>query len=443
MKLHVLDFEEIYINENRLRKNLSAEALLELAGSISQFGLLHPIVVRRDADDRLVLVAGERRLRALEYVWNFGQEVRCGEYIIPPNQVPCVYLGEIDPMEALEMEYEENARRLDFSWQEKAQAVARLAQIKGEIAESRGEAPPTAGQIAAEIGDVSEETVSSGGGGAATAVAQDIMLARNMGDPEVARAASKREALKILERKKQLERSAALGRRIGDELRAQHRLIRGDCLETLPGLPAASFDVILTDPPYGINAQDFGDSGGKTAGGHFYADSPEEFRTLLAAFAEQSWRLAKPLAHLYLFCDIEHFLWLRERFTSVGWKVFRTPFIWINPTAMRAPWPQSGPQRKWQMVLYANKGDRPVTSLRSDVLTFPSDPNLNHHAQKPVALFQDLLSRSVRPGDSILDPFAGTAPVFPAAHALKCRVTAIELDEAACGIAAKRLEELK
>ena len=72
-----------------------------------------------------------------------------------------------------------------------------------------------------------------------------------------------------------------------------------------------------------------------------------------------------------------------------------------------------------------------------------SDANLGHHAQKPVALYDNLLRRSARAGDYILDPFCGTGPVFPAAHALRCRATGIEIDDVACGIAANRLTALK
>jgi len=208
-------------------------------------------------------------------------------------------------------------------------------------------------------------------------------------------------------------------------------------------LPESSFDVILTDPPYGIGADEFADSGGKAAGSHFYDDSYETWSLLAKHLAVGSFRLAKAEGHCYVFCDIERFIELRSYFIAAGWKTFRTPLIWINPSAVRAPWPEHGPQRKYQCILFAIKGNRPVTRIYGDVLTYSSDSNLGHPAQKPVALYSDLLRRSVRPGDSVLDPFAGTGTIFPAAHEHKCRATGIERDTAACGIASKRLGELK
>jgi len=81
--------------------------------------------------------------------------------------------------------------------------------------------------------------------------------------------------------------------------------------------------------------------------------------------------------------------------------------------------------------------------MAPDVVTYASDDNLGWAAQKPVALLTDFLSRSCRAGDSVLDPFAGSGSIFPAAHELKIKATGIELDSVAYGIAAKRLGGLK
>jgi len=108
----------------------------------------------------------------------------------------------------------------------------------------------------------------------------------------------------------------------------------------------------------------------------------------------------------------------------------------------RVPLPENGPQRKWELVLYAIKGWRKVTRIYSDVIETRGDANLSHGAQKPVALYENLLKRSVRPGDSILDPFAGTGTIFPAAHSVLCKATGIEINDIYAGIAAARLKAL-
>jgi len=84
-----------------------------------------------------------------------------------------------------------------------------------------------------------------------------------------------------------------------------------------------------------------------------------------------------------------------------------------------------------------------IDLLESHLLEYGPDKNLGHAAQKPVALFRDLLSRSARPGDTVLDPFCGTGSILEAAHDLKVKATGIENDPTSYGIAARRLEMLK
>lgn len=412
----------------RQRSSSDAKAVQELAESIRQNGLIHPIVVR-ETEDGHVLVAGERRLQALNILWHLGEGCRCGGDEFGIDAIPCIALSDLSEDDAYEMELEENIRRVDISWQDRCAAVAALYEKRRR----ETGAPPTTQELTDELHT-----------GSTAFVREQLLVSRFLTDPDISGATSAGDALKILKRKESLAKSAAYGREIGQSITAAaHTLMQGDCLELMLKLPDGGFDVILTDPPYGIDAQDFGDSGGKTWGGHKeYDDSFDHWQQLINEFAINAFRLAKPEAHAYVFCDIDNFHELQTSMKVAGWKCFRTPLIWVNPTANRAPWPQSGPHRRWQMILYALKGNRPVTKLYSDVITVPSDANLNHHAQKPVALYVDLLRRSVSPGDTVLDPFMGSGTIIPAAHELQCRATGIELDPAAYGISAGRLETL-
>ena len=223
---------------------------------------------------------------------------------------------------------------------------------------------------------------------------------------------------------------------------ASHKIFNRNCIEWLQENPSAKFDVIVTDPPYGMGADEFGDAGGMAEGAHNYEDSADNFLELMQNFIVLVTEAAKEQCHIYMFCDIDWFPFLRKSFKDLGWSVFRTPLIWHKPQAMRAPWPNLGPQRKYETILFASRGKRQVNHMAGDVITIPVDPNLGHAAQKPVALFKELLARSVRPGDHVADFFAGTGPILPAGHSLKCYVTAIELDPTHYGIMAKRLFDL-
>jgi site-specific DNA-methyltransferase (adenine-specific) len=126
-----------------------------------------------------------------------------------------------------------------------------------------------------------------------------------------------------------------------------------------------------------------------------------------------------------------------------GWRVHRTPLIWHKPTAHRVPWPNCGPRRQYEIILYAVKGDRPVAYIGSDVITCALDENLGHSAQKPVGLLTELLKRSGIAGAKVLDPFCGTGSTIVAAHGLKMSCTGMEMSDASYGIAANRLKGLK
>lgn len=420
--------KDLTTGKGRQRQEFLLDRIVDLQNSIRTNGLLQPLVIR----DGRALVAGERRLRALRNLWMLGAEVRFGGEAVPPGLVPCVDLGELGELERAVAEYDENTKREDYTWQERAAATAKLAAIRSRQEAAAGLAPSSIAELAEERQQRPDTT------------RKELMVSKHLDDPEVAAAGSVDDAFKILKRKEEGEKNRLLGETVGRTFTSDlHSALNTDALTFMRECPADSFDVICTDPPYGMGADEFGDSGGRAAGAHGYVDSYENWQTLLRAFPAQAYRVAKPQAHAYVFCDLDRFHELRGWMELCGWWTHRTPLIWYKPNASRVPWPEHGPQRKYELILYAVKGRRPVTRIYPDVLNYNPDTNLGHGAQKPVALYEDLLRRSVRPGDTVLDPFMGTGPIFPAAHTMKCRATGVDSDTASYGIALKRLEALK
>lgn len=425
----------VSISDKRQRQEHDIEAHQELVESIRTVGLLQPIVLRHDDKGQRWLVAGERRLRAMKDILELGQQIRFAEMLC--NTIPYNDIGELSPLEAEEAELDENIKRKDLTWQERAQATERLVALRNKQAMAGLRSPPTTGELVTEIrGKANTNDVD--------VVNTDLIVARQLHRPEVAAAKTAKEAIKVIRNLERTERNVQLAEKIGASISSQsHTLLNTDAREWLSKCPSQTFNIILTDPPYGMGADEFGDSGGMAAGAHGYRDDEKYFEELLYQFANDSGRITKEQAHLYCFCDIDHFDWLKTIFNDAGWKVFRTPLIWFKPNGQRAPWPQQGPQRKYEIILFAVKGDMPVTKIYGDVLEYHSDKNLGHAAQKPVALYQDLLNRSATPGMKVLDCFGGTGPLLEAAHNLKCYATVIEKDPASYGIAATRLAGLK
>jgi ParB-like chromosome segregation protein Spo0J/DNA modification methylase len=429
----------ITVADNRQRKEFDEGKMQELKSSIEERGLLSPIVVRKHISGGYELVAGERRLRSLREIYDFGGSVKFEGMRIEDRTVPIVNLGDLPALEAKELELEENIRRSDLTWQERVAAEAELMQLRSEKAARDGQPAPKPIDLAEELRGKS--TI-----GAANSVRESLILANNLHRPEVKNAKTQTEAFKAMKRVEEAERNAAVAAKMGKEhLSGQHRLVQANCVDWMASQPACSFDVICSDPPYGMGADEFGDGGGRTGGStgdHFYDDSTESWLELMAAAIPEISRLAKQDAHLYLFCDFDKFHGLKKFVETNGWKVFRTPLIWFKPSAFRAPWPEKGPQRKYECILYAVRGELKSTILAGDVIQCPPDENLGHPAQKPVPLIAELLRRSVRPGMAVLDPFCGSGPIFEAGHSLSAIVTGVEQDPTACGIAAGRLAKL-
>ncbi len=429
----------IKIAPNRQRREFLPAELQELRESIETTGLLQAPVLRVEGDD-YVLVAGERRLRAITDLYELGGTLRYAGTPVPAGLVPFVSLGSLSHLEAWEAELEENIRRVDLTWQERALATTSLLELRRAQAEDKESPPPTVYDIAREVRD-KPGVPNSELGDAYTATRNELIVSKFLDDKEVAAAPSLKEAFKILKKREERTQNAALTEQLGRTFSsAKHLLLCEDSLVWMQGAEPDQYGIILTDPPYGMNAHEFGDSGMAAAGSHFYEDSYETWLKIMQVFCRETYRIAAPSAHAYVFCDIDRFPELRTRMSEAGWKVFRTPLIWHNPDGYRAPWPDKGPQRAYELILFATKGERTVSQMKRDVLEYKRDTQVGHPAQKPVALLIDLLRRSAKPGDRVLDPFMGSGSTIMACDELKLPCTGIEMDEAAFGIAAKRLK---
>lgn len=454
--MHTCALKSIVIKPDRQRTEFDPVELQNLKDSIEYLPgernrqLMHPPVLRREGPD-MVLVAGERRIRAITEIFELGGcFVYNGQlFKADHGMIPFTDIGELSPLEAEEAELDENLKRVNLSWQELASVHARLhklrqAQKEQAVIES-GDAIALATTPAHTVADTAREIFGRSDGGYQDTIRKETIVARHLDNPAVAKAKTLDEAFKILKKEEERSKNIALGLEVGKTFNAdKHTLVQANCLEWMAAHPPESFDVILTDPPYGMGADEFGDAGGKMTGiQHHYDDSYEAWQRLITPWAEQAYRLAKPQAHAYVFCDIDRFHELRNVMETFGWDVFRTPLIVHKLNSGRVPRPQHGPRRQWEAILYAIKGGKPVTHIYPDVIPVNGDDNLGHGAQKPVELYTNLLQRSVRPGDSVLDTFAGTGTIFPATHTLKCTATGIELDSGSYGICVKRLAELK
>lgn len=412
----------IIIPADRQRKEFTPEAMHELQTSIAAKSLMHAIVLR-ESPEGLKLVAGERRMRAIELLWMLGGQLRHNGQVVPEGQIPYVTLGQLSSLEAEEAELEENLHRVNLTWQESAAAMAKLHRIRSEQAQAQGRVHTVA--------DMAVETKGRSDGSYQESVRQELIVAKHLENPAIAKAKTTAEAFKILKKQEEAKKNVALAEAVGKTFTSDlHTALNVNCIDWMTSCPEGTFDVILTDPPYGMGAHKFDDGGDgrMSLSEHHYDDSYESWQALMRQWCPLSYAVTKDQAHAYVFCDIANFYELKMLMELAGWYVFRTPFICTKPLSGRVPLPDQGPRRQYEILLYAIKGKKTTTCIMPDVITTTQDAATTHGAQKPVELYKNLLLRSVRAGDKVLDCFSGSGTIFPAAHAMKCVATGLEMN---------------
>jgi DNA modification methylase len=426
--MRFIQLSQIKVSSDRQRKEFDHAAGGELMDSIQKIGLLHPITISNGNQLR----AGERRFRAIQMLTALGVCIRHAGEPVPLGSIPAIDWGDLDEITQQTIELDENIKRQDITWQEKSAAIAKLDALR-----KRQDPTHTILETAAEVFNM--DTPQQAMGYARERVRRNILLSKHLDDPTVGAAKSLDDAYKILKRKEAYDHRELIGAALPEEmLLAQHQLLKVDSIAwMLAQHRARSVDCIVTDPPYCIDSDTFTDP--KTGGTnllHNYEDTVD-FYEAARGFSN----VAKDNCALYCFCDVEFFASWKTILRDFGWKVLRTPLVWYHRNGYRVI--PNGPRRCYELILAAYKGDKKPLVIAPDIIEAPPDPNLGHAAQKPVAVYQDLIRRNCGPGDRILDPFCGSGTIFPAAHGLKCFATGIENNDAYAAVAQQRLQQLK
>ncbi len=105
--------EQLYPGRFQPRQHFDDESIGELADSIKQYGVLQPLLVRRDParPDEYEIIAGERR-------WRASQKAQL-------HEVPVVFM-DIDELEAFKIALIENLQREDLDPMDEAEGYQRL-----------------------------------------------------------------------------------------------------------------------------------------------------------------------------------------------------------------------------------------------------------------------------------------------------------------------------
>lgn len=217
-------------------------------------------------------------------------------------------------------------------------------------------------------------------------------------------------------------------------------IYHGDCRDVLPTLEAGSIDLVLTDPPYGVQYVTAWRSRTDPLVAPITGD---ESLDLVRECLPTIDRLLAEDRHAYVFTSAARIGEACEVIADF-WKV-KNVIVWDKGDAGSVGDLEAGYGVTWEGIVYANKGRRPLSGPRPrSVYRFDwsgtRDPV--HPTVKPVGVLQWLMAKSSNPGEVILDPWMGSGTTLRAAQNLGRRAIGIEIEERYCEIAARRLDQL-
>ena len=197
----------------------------------------------------------------------------------------------------------------------------------------------------------------------------------------------------------------------------QVTLYLGDCLEVMPEI---SWDVMITDPPYGISHASGWD--GPWQNSKIHGDESTDHRArVLAMNGERpaavfgTWRVERPIGTRAIL------IWNKGPASGMGDLSF--------------PWKPS-----WEEIYILGdgwSGKRDEGVLNGNVVTWASRGR-NHPNEKPVGLMAQIVMKA--PQGTILDPFMGSGSTGVAAIQWKRNFVGIEKDPEHFKTACARLE---
>lgn len=454
-----MPLEQVWVDRaSRQRRDPDPEAggLLQ---SIALRGVLAPVILEEVPDSRgyHTLYAGERRYAA--------------SLMLGLPDIPFRFARSPSATEVQIIEFEENAKRRDLTWQETCQSVTKLHGL------FREEDPEW----------TFDETGEALGWGDGSAVAKYHFINEYWSDEGVRGCGTVNEAYNLLQRRLKRAQASKLEDWLGEPERGEENesdqrdsgsnvnndgdtivlnKLSPDATESgtsrsvsgttriaisqptsIPTLPIAvgnffewaptytgpRFNLIHCDFPYGIGLDKIAKRSGSNSlsreDGELYDDNSDIYTALLEAFVTHFDRFASESCHVMFWYSNRHEIEVATRIALgriPGFKFLRFPLVWHKSDNAGFMTPGT-PRHIYETCLVGGRGNRPIVKYVSDAYSAPTDNSL-HVSAKPEPMLRYFMGMFCDEHSRVLDPTCGSGSALRAAEALRAeRVMGLEL----------------
>ena len=196
---------------------------------------------------------------------------------------------------------------------------------------------------------------------------------------------------------------------------AENKLINGDSIIEMEKLQDSSIDLVITDPPYGIDYSSNYSKYDDYVTKHTIANDSELDETidLLDKALEVLYKKTKENAHVYIFTSWKVY----PEFKEVVSKYFdiKNMIVWNKGNASMGDLEGSWGNQH-ELIIFATKGRRKLNTRKFDIINVNRVPTTKaiHPTQKPEEVIKVMLEASAHSKDTVIDPFMGSGSTIKA-----------------------------
>lgn len=383
----------------RIRGDLGDdEEFKELCTSIETYGQLQSIVVIKQDNGTYKLEMGERRYRAIQKLNAQGRSIPN----LPAGQIRAELIGFLTPEVSLMREFEENFRRKGFTPAEEARYVKRMHDL---LKTKHG---------AAWTQEMTAQMLNLSTGKISYLLTLEDAIKKN---PEIGKASTLSSMVRRAKivKKQEVRRLEVKENKQEQLAKASEMLFHQDARQWIKTIPDASIDLINFDPPWGTDIAEQERGFGVNES---FDDSEQSAMELMTALFPELFRILKNDRVCICWAGHDTILDVIKIALDAGFGLkYRgnIPQIWYKPdkvsdfTSQRFPG-KNVSVHSYETFYYLTKGEPNWQEVAQDVHVYSRVPPAAkiHRTQKPVELMESLIRLHTIPGETVLDPCAGS-----------------------------------